>query len=179
MQIFATDLDPTAIGSRASGRRGGIVADVGAERLARFFSPEGSGFRVAGGPRRIVFATHNILRDPPFTKLACSQSKLLIYLTRSCNRAFPLFHYALQPGGSCVGTSESATGHAELFTAIDRQGDLRRRSHARGGSGVRSAVDPHVTRRRTARAVRRLRPPCASRLRGDTAARALRAPTWS
>jgi two-component system CheB/CheR fusion protein len=71
VQIFATDLDPDAI---AIARRGvfaeSIVADVSAERLARFFVHEDATYRVRKELREMfVFASHNLISDPPFARV--------------------------------------------------------------------------------------------------------------
>jgi two-component system CheB/CheR fusion protein len=124
LQIYATDLDAAAIDVA---RRGvypeGIAADVSAERLARFFTPEeGGGHRIAKRLREmVVFAQQNIAADPPFTKLdVLSCRNLLIYFGVPLQkRLMPMFHYALQPGGLLVlGSSESVGGFGELFTPL-------------------------------------------------------------
>jgi two-component system, chemotaxis family, CheB/CheR fusion protein len=142
LQVFATDLDSSAIEVARTGiYAGGIAADLGADRLKRFFAVEGTGYRINKAVReRVVFAAHNVLRDPPFTKLdLLSCRNLLIYLNAELQqRLFPLFHYALEPGGILwLGTSESATGHAELFVVSDRQWKLYlRRDDAPGTAPV-------------------------------------------
>jgi len=58
----------------------------------------------------VVFAIQNLISDPPFTKIDfISCRNLLIYLDSSLHqRVFPLFHYALNPGGFLYfGISES------------------------------------------------------------------------
>ena len=47
-----------------------IAADVSAERLERFFSREPDGYRVKKTIReKVLFATHDLLKDPPFLRL--------------------------------------------------------------------------------------------------------------
>ena len=122
IQIFATDLDPDAI-ERA--RRGlypaGIAADLTPERLNRFLEPEDGFYRVNKQVRSlVVFATQNLISDPPFTKMdIISCRNLMIYLGAELQGAIiPLFHYALNPGGALIlGNAESIGGHRELFEA--------------------------------------------------------------
>ena len=79
----------------------------------------------------VVFATHNILTDAPFTKLdLLSCRNLLIYLeTRAQQKLLPLFHYALKPNGILLlGSSETIGGFESLFTVIDRKWKLFRRT---------------------------------------------------
>jgi two-component system CheB/CheR fusion protein len=126
LQVFATDIDPNSIEVARLGLYPmGIAADVGAQRLQRFFTAETHGYRIRKQIRdRIVFATHDVLRDPPFTKVdLLSCRNLLIYLNAQLqHRLFPLFHYALRPGGLLwLGTSETAASHAELFDTVDRK----------------------------------------------------------
>jgi two-component system CheB/CheR fusion protein len=124
IQVFATDLDERAI---ATGREGlyheGDVVDVSEERLQRFFQRENGGYRVRRELREVVlFAHHNVLKDPPFSHLdLISCRNLLIYLNRSIQeRIVETFHFALRPGGYLfLGTSESPDGANDLFLRLD------------------------------------------------------------
>lgn len=134
-QIFATDLDSRVIEVARTGLYpAGIASDVGRERLDRFFVAKGSSYQISKTVRdHVVFATHNVLRDPPFTKLdLLSCRNLLIYLSNELQQLlFPLFHYALAPDALLwLGTSENATTHSELFSAVDRQCRLYQRRQA-------------------------------------------------
>ncbi|MEY4582588.1 MAG: hypothetical protein RL701_7291, partial [Pseudomonadota bacterium] len=135
LQIFATDLDPRAIAFARTGLYSeGVAADVGAERLQRFFVTETGGQRVNKLVRDcVVFATQNVLRDPPFTKLdLLSCRNMLIYLTSELQQhLLPLFHYALKPSGLLwLGTSETVTRHSDLFQVVDRKWKLYQRRAA-------------------------------------------------
>jgi two-component system CheB/CheR fusion protein len=125
-QIFATDIDPAVIEyARLGLYPAGIAADVGAERLARYFTPEGNNYRITKQIRELcVFAIQSLIKDPPFTKLDfVSCRNLLIYLDSSTQqRLFPLFHYALKPGGLLLlGSSETIAGFEHLFKPLDRK----------------------------------------------------------
>ena len=91
----------------------------------RFFSKEDHSYRIAKELRdMVVFAPHNLLSDPPFTKLdVLSCRNLLIYLdTALQKRLLPMFHYALQPHGLLfLGTSETISGFNDLFTVVDKR----------------------------------------------------------
>ena len=99
IQIFATDLDSDAIEVARSGLfSGGIVNDVSAARLNRYFVKLGSGYRIRKDLRDwIVFAPQNVIHDPPFTKLdLVSCRNLLIYLQADLQKKLlTLFHYSL------------------------------------------------------------------------------------
>jgi two-component system CheB/CheR fusion protein len=131
IQVFATDLDSGAL---AVGREGRfpttIEADLTEERLRRFFLREGDQYHVRRELRDVVlFASHSLLRDPPFSRLdMISCRNLLIYLDRElqqqvCNT----FHYALNMGGYLfLGASESADHPAGLFRTVDRDARIYR-----------------------------------------------------
>src|SRR5690606_28346629 len=69
VQVFATDIDDRAIAvARAGAYPDSIVVDVPPTRLRRHFTAEGNRYRVKKQLREtILFAPHNILRDPPFS----------------------------------------------------------------------------------------------------------------
>jgi len=128
LQIFATDLDRDAIDKARQGLYPeSAVADVGGDRLARFFVREDQGYRVRKEIREmVIFATQNLIMDPPFTKLdLLSCRNLLIYLTAEVQRKLiPLFHYSLAPGGVLLlGSAETVGNDSELFAPI--HGKLR------------------------------------------------------
>ncbi|HEY3601006.1 MAG TPA: CheR family methyltransferase, partial [Chthoniobacterales bacterium] len=125
VQIFATDIDDQAINHARNGLyTATIEADVSPERLRRFFVREGGAYRVKKSLRdRVLFATHNVLADPAFSRLdLVSCRNLLIYLTREAQmQVFDLFHFALRAGGLLlVGGAESADHAHGLFTPLDQ-----------------------------------------------------------
>ena len=124
--LYATDLDDDAIGvARAGFYPPNIAQDVDPERLRRFFIKEDSGYRVKKNIREmVVFATQNVIKDPPFTRLdLLSCRNLMIYLEPEIqNRLIPAFHYALKPGGVLfLSPSESIASHTGLFAPLNRK----------------------------------------------------------
>lgn len=125
IQFFGTDVsDATVTKARGGSYPENISADVSAERLNRFFMKSESGYRISKNIRDMcIFAQHNVLNDPPFSKmdLICCRN-LLIYLEPILQaRVLSLFHYAAQPGGFLVlGTSEGVGSVANLFSTEDR-----------------------------------------------------------
>lgn len=126
VQIFATDLDVEAIEIARSGLYpDGIAMDVPPAQLARHFVREEGSYRIKKGIRElVVFAPHNVLKDPLFTKLdviACRN--LLIYLKPEVQkRLLALFHYALRPNGLLfLGPSESVGEFSHAFAAVDKK----------------------------------------------------------
>jgi two-component system CheB/CheR fusion protein len=129
IQIFATDLDEAAVACAREGfYTDADVADVPIDRLRRFFTREPGGYRVKRELREaVLFAHHNVLKDPPFSHLdlVCCRN-LLIYLNRTAQQAIlETFHFALNPGGYLMlGTSETADGSGDLFDAVDKDAHL-------------------------------------------------------
>jgi two-component system CheB/CheR fusion protein len=126
VQIYATDIDDDAIAVARGGiYPSGIARDLSPERLRRFFSKEATGFRVKRDLREmVVFAIHNVIKDPPFTRLdLLSCRNLMIYLEPELqNRLFEIFHYALGAGGVLLlSPSESIGRHSELFAPLHRK----------------------------------------------------------
>lgn len=123
LQIFATDLDKEAIEkARAGVYPMNIAADVTPERLHRFFVQEERGYRVSKEIREmVIFAPHNLVMDPPFTKLDLLTCRnLLIYLsTELQNKLLPVFHFSLNPGGILLlGSAESIGKATDLFAPL-------------------------------------------------------------
>ncbi len=133
LQIFATDLDRDAIDKARQGLYpANIAADVSEQRLARFFVQDDRGYRVGKEIREmVIFATQNLVMDPPFTKLdVLTCRNLLIYVDPELQKKLvPLFHYSLNPGGLLMlGSSETVGAATELFTGLPGKTRLYRRS---------------------------------------------------
>ncbi|MDB5884545.1 MAG: signal transduction histidine kinase with CheB and CheR [Polaromonas sp.] len=126
LQVFATDIDERAI---SVGRNGlypaSITADVPPARLKKFFMAEKDQFRVIKTVReKVLFANHNVLRDPPFSRidLICCRN-VLIYLDKTAQaRVLGTFRFSLKPGGILfLGNTESAEAAPKLYTVIDKK----------------------------------------------------------
>src|SRR5215204_1545760 len=125
IQVFATDLDEEAIAAaRDAFYTNSDVADLSEDRLQRFFVREGGGYRVRRELRELVlFAPHNVIRDPPFSHLdLISCRNLLIYLNRAVQeRVIETFHFALRPGGFLfLASSETPDASSDLFAVVDK-----------------------------------------------------------
>jgi len=135
LQIFASDIDERSLEIARTGRFPAAIEQyVSPERLERFFVREDGTYRVVGDLREMcLFSKHDLLRDPPFSRLdLISCRNLLIYIdTELQKRIIPLFHYALRDDGYLfLGASENVTRHAALFETVDRaQRIFRRRQH--------------------------------------------------
>ncbi|HSB68879.1 MAG TPA: chemotaxis protein CheB [Candidatus Methylomirabilis sp.] len=147
VQVFATDIDEEALQvARAACYPESIVADVGDARLARHFVRTDRGYQVTGGLRNaVVFAAHNVLADPPFSKLdLISCRNLLIYLDADTQaKLVPLFHFALAPDGYLfLGTSEGIGGQTDLFAPVARPAHIYRRLPATRPLPLESPILP-------------------------------------
>ncbi|HEX9960479.1 MAG TPA: CheR family methyltransferase, partial [Pyrinomonadaceae bacterium] len=137
IQIFATDVDDDAIAEAREHRYPeSIAADVSPARLKRFFTREVNYYRIRKELRELIlFAPHNILRDPPFSRLDMVTCRnLLIYLNRETQeRVMEIFHFALAAGGYLfLGSSETADSKPTLFAPFDKKHRIytRRAAHA-------------------------------------------------
>ncbi|MGR8997608.1 MAG: CheR family methyltransferase [Gammaproteobacteria bacterium] len=131
-QVFATDLDQSAINRAREGiYPSGIAADVSARRLERFFKQEDNQYHIGKEIReRVIFATQNLIQDPPFTHMdLISCRNLLIYLSADLQKEiFPQFHYALNSNGILfLGTSESIGNFDDLFSTLDKKWKIYQR----------------------------------------------------
>jgi two-component system CheB/CheR fusion protein len=126
VQIFATDIDDSALGVARSGRYPEALLDsVSQERRDRFFSNDGSSYVINKDVRELcIFSSHSVFRDPPFSRMdLVSCRNLLIYFGLDIqSQVIPTFHYALKPGGYLfLGTSENIGQHAQLFSNVDKK----------------------------------------------------------
>lgn len=124
IQMFGTDVSESAVEkARAGVYPEGISDDLTTERLQRFFVKTGHSYRISKQIREMcVFARHDLLKDPPFSRMdLVSCRNVLIYLLSSAQKMIvPMFHYAVRPEGYlCLGMSESISVFPELFELID------------------------------------------------------------
>ena len=134
VQIFATDLDESSIAlARVGQYPRGIAAELPADILSRYFNAHEDTYSINNAVREmVVFAPHNLIKDPPFTRLDILLCRtLLIYLNADLQkRLIPFFHYALKPDGLLfLGSSETIGSFGELFSPLDARWKIFRRSN--------------------------------------------------
>lgn len=133
VKIFATDVDDRAIAFAARGvYPESIAADLTTEQLARYFVRHGDTFQVTPEVRQtVIFAPHNVIKDPPFTKmdLVCCRN-LLIYLLPDVQRkVLAYFHFSLNPQGVLMlGSSEAIGDLSNEFEPIDIKWKIYRKN---------------------------------------------------
>lgn len=129
IQIFGSDIDESAVEKARSGIYPETIEDeVSQVRLQRYFHKVSGGYQVNKQLRDMcVFAVHNVIKDPPFSRIdLISCRNLLIYLGATLQKkVLQVFHYALQPGGFLLlGTSETIGSQADLFAMQDKKAKL-------------------------------------------------------
>ncbi len=124
LQIFATDLDSDSI---AIARKGifpeQIAANISPDRLGRFFAHKQNSYRINAGLREmVVFAPHNVINDPPFTRMDIITCRnLLIYFEPEIQKKLlTMFQYSLNPEGILIlGNAETLGFQNHSFNTID------------------------------------------------------------
>ncbi len=125
LQVFASDVDADAVAFARDGiYPESIAADVSPTRLARFFRKEDRSYRVGSELRDLmVFAVHDVLTDPPFSRLdLISCRNLLIYLRPEAQqKVLLLFDFALVKGGILVlGGAETVANVGDRFEPLSK-----------------------------------------------------------
>ena len=169
VKIFATDIDRDAIHYAAAGvYPESVAADLSPRYLARYFTKKNDSFQISRTIREmVVFAQHNLIKDPPFTNIdLISCRNVLIYLQPNLQRkVLDFFNFSLLPGGILfLGTSETTGESADYFELLDAKYKLYRSkgnsrmltdSHPSAGATdtrARGLKDHYSTLRRTYRA---------------------------
>lgn len=124
IKIFATDIDKKALQFAALGAYPeSITADVPVNYLSKYFIKQGNQFVISRSIREnIVFAEHNLIKDPPFTNISfISCRNLLIYLKPETQiKVLKHFHFSLKTHGILLlGNSETIGDLPELFEVVD------------------------------------------------------------
>ncbi len=129
LKIFATDVEQQNIETAGAGTYPeSIAAEVSPQQLERFFVKRGSTFVVKNELRQcIVFARHNLLSDPPFTKmdLVTCRNVLIYFKAAAQERALKRLHYALnQHSYLFLGSSESLGPMQHDFTPVSARNKI-------------------------------------------------------
>lgn len=123
VKVFATDIEKEAMEYAARGiYPESIAADLPEPQMRRFFTKEGGSLKVSSSIRQmVVFASHNLISDPPFNKMdMVSCRNLLIYLKPALQqRVLKVFSFALYPNGYLfLGSSETIGDMTDAFNTI-------------------------------------------------------------
>jgi two-component system CheB/CheR fusion protein len=129
VKIFATDIDRDSLEFASAGVfPESIAADLSQERLQRCFRSASGKFHISRQIREmVVFAPHNLINDPPFTRIdLISCRNLLIYLQPVLQKKiFSYFCFSLNPAGYLMlGSSESIGDCNDQFRTISSKWKL-------------------------------------------------------
>jgi two-component system, chemotaxis family, CheB/CheR fusion protein len=159
VKIFATDVETLNLEAASGGLFPETVeAELTPPRAAAFFVRSGTTLQVRATLRQmVIFARHNLLADPPFTRmsLVLCRNALIYFRPAAQERALRRLQYALDPGGALVlGSSETPgalhrdfTGwHPRLKIYRSLNGDRRGLGftmlHGPGAPGAPTASQP-------------------------------------
>ncbi len=137
VQIFATDISETAIAKARSGKyTSAEIEGLTKKQLQTFFNKVEGGYQVNKTIRDMcVFASHNLLKDPPFSNidLVCCRNVLIYFEPVLQKRALTTFHYGLnQKGYLMLGKSESIGSLTDLYTTYNSQEKIYQSKGLRG-----------------------------------------------
>jgi two-component system CheB/CheR fusion protein len=126
IKILATDLHRESLLTAGEGEYAeSSFADMPQDLRDRYFIEQSGGiFKVTANLRKaLIFSEHNLLRDPPFTRidLVTCRNLLIYFQSTAQERAIASFHFALKPDGFLMlGASEGLGDLATEFRTEDR-----------------------------------------------------------
>lgn len=126
LKIFATDIDNDALETASQGIYAmQIENDVPAALLKKYFTKEGSFYRVTAALRKsVVFAQHDVLKDPPFSRLDLVTCRnVFIYLDPYLQKkTLKKLHFALNVDSYLMlGPSENIGLLKNVMEEVDRK----------------------------------------------------------
>ncbi len=145
VKIFATDIDQDAIARAGNGiYPESIVADLNPTLLSRYFNRREDNFHIVSNIRKmVVFAQHNLIKDPPFTNISfISCRNLLIYFQPILQRkALEYFNFSLNPGGLLfLGSSETIGDMNDYFDSLNHKWKIYRSKGKRHVTDVSESI---------------------------------------
>ncbi len=125
-KIFATDIDQAALNIASTGIYAESVASaIPSEYLQKYFVKVEGGYKIVSHIRKkIIFSVHDVLMDPPFSKLDLLVCRnLFIYLKQVVQQNLLCrFYYSLNPNGYLfMGNSESIGDMNNAFQSKSRK----------------------------------------------------------
>lgn len=131
LKIFATDIDPEALEIASRGVYGpSITKDIPPDFLKKYFIQDGGLYKVVPELRKhVVFANHDVLKDPPFSHLdLISCRNMFIYINSMLQRkVLKKFHFALNIDSFLIlGPSENIGVLQDAMQEINRKWKLYR-----------------------------------------------------
>ncbi len=126
LKILATDIHMRSIASASAGfYPTSLFTNVDKNLLERYFDKDGEFYQVKQLVRRlVVFSQHNVLKDPPFTRMdLVSCRNMLIYMNESAQqKIMARFHFSLVAKGFLfLGSSETLGKLEDEFNKISQK----------------------------------------------------------
>jgi len=153
IKIFATDVDSDAIAEASAGQFNlNILADVGEDLINRYFVKSEDCFTISSAIRQmVVFATHNLLRDPPFSncQLVLCRNVLIYFQPKAQKNILSMLQFAMKKNGFlCLGTSETLGESANQFSVINERARVYQKKHD-NRTAVGAMLAPTMTEARS------------------------------
>jgi len=131
IKIFATDVDRNSIEYAGKGfYPDSVVADLEPMLLTKYFIRKENGYQINDQIRKmIVFATHNLLKDSPFSRIDLIVCRnLFIYIRPEIQtKLLSMFYYSLNTDGYLfLGNSETLGEMSEAFEFVDTKWKIYR-----------------------------------------------------
>tara|TARA_R110001606_G_C15152042_1_gene625880 strand:+ start:56 stop:781 length:726 start_codon:yes stop_codon:yes gene_type:complete len=126
IKIFASDVDANAIKEASLGSfSNNIATDVNSERLERYFIKNEDGYTVSSELRNlVVFANHNLLKDPPFSncQLVVCRNLMIYFQTKAQQNVLAMMQFSLRKNGYLfLGSSETLGDFKKNFNTINER----------------------------------------------------------
>ena len=155
VKIFATDVNADSIETASRGLYQEVqLRNVSQARLRNYFTQTEEGYSISTNLRQqIVFATHDVLQDAPFTKLSLiSCRNLLIYWKPEVKKkVLSLFNFSLLDSGRLfLGPSESTDELESAYEAVSETANIYRKIAPVRFSQVEMSTSSSVRRNRRA-----------------------------
>ncbi|EWH10346.1 signal transduction histidine kinase with CheB and CheR activity [Catenovulum agarivorans DS-2] len=151
IKVFASDIDQSAVAYAANGiYPPSIASEIPSHLFSNnFIQTADGGYQVSKELRGlVVFATHNLIQDPPFSNMdLVSCRNALIYLQNPAQqKAMAFFHFAIKHGGYLLlGTAETTGSFSNYFDAFEarhrvykKNKDIRIPIRALNNTGLKS-----------------------------------------
>ena len=125
VKVFASDIDHTAVAYAANGLYPqSIAAEMPKEYLSNYFVQlSDTSFQIRKEIRSmVVFATHNLIQDPPFSNmhLISCRNALIYFQTPAQQKALAFFHFALKLNGHLLlGSAETPGSFSNYFEILE------------------------------------------------------------
>jgi two-component system, chemotaxis family, CheB/CheR fusion protein len=133
VKIFATDIDEASLEVASKGMYPESIShDIDPESLKRYFVREGDQYHISQYIRKqIVFAKHNIIKDPPFIKndLVTCRNMLIYMSTILQKKIIATLHFSLNHGSFLwLGPSETVANAQDSLEEVNNKWKVFRKN---------------------------------------------------